>query len=151
MEDKDIFNLEIEKPKPRFTIKEEDVSTTPAPAAEKKNAEQPKQEIKVETKKEIKKVEPKKEEKPKTDEDIVTLTKDLSIRQYPGTWEHILTYKQIAKEDKKNIIKGQVPAIYKAGTEIKVLKRINVIGEEVWGQTRSGYILLSKGKDINYK
>lgn len=151
MEDKDIFNLEIEKPKPRFTIKEEDVSTTPPPVAEKKNAEQPKQEIKVETKKEIKKVEPKKEEKVKTDEDIVVLTKDLSIRQYPGTWEHILTYKQIAKEDKKNIIKGQVPAIYKAGTEVKVLKRINVIGEEVWGQTRSGYILLSKGKDINYK
>ena len=43
MEDKDIFNLEIEKPKPRFTIKEEDVSTTPPPVAEKKNAEQPKQ------------------------------------------------------------------------------------------------------------
>lgn len=150
MEDKDIFNLEIEKPKPRFTIKEDNVSTTPAPAAEK-NEEQPKQEIKVETKKEVKKIEPKKEEKVKTDEDIVVLTKDLSIRQYPGTWEHILTYKQIAKEDKKNIIKGQVPAIYKAGTEVKVLKRINVIGEEVWGQTRSGYILLSKGKDINYK
>ena len=150
MEEKDIFNLEIEKPKPRFTIKGDDVSTTPAPAAEKKNENQPAQEIKVEPKVEAKK-EIKKEEKPKTDEDIVTLTKDLSIRQYPGTWEHILTYKQIAKEDKKNIIKGQVPAIYKAGTEIKVLKRINVIGEEVWGQTRSGYILLSKGKDINYK
>lgn len=150
MEEKDVFNLEIEKPKPRFTIKEDDVSTTPAPAAEKKNENQPVQKIKVEPKVEAKK-EIKKEEKPKTDEDIVILTKDLSIRQYPGTWEHILTYKQIAKEDKKNIIKGQVPAIYKAGTEIKVLKRINVIGEEVWGQTRSGYILLSKGKDINYK
>lgn len=150
MEEKDIFNLEIEKPKPRFTIKEDDVSTTSVPAAEKKNENQPTQKIKVEPKVEAKK-EIKKEEKPKTDEDIVTLTKDLSIRQYPGTWEHILTYKQIAKEDKKNIIKGQVPAIYKAGTEIKVLKRINVIGEEVWGQTRSGYILLSKGKDINYK
>lgn len=150
MEEKDIFNLEIEKPKPRFTIKEDDVSTTPVPAAEKKNENQPAQKTKVEPKVEAKK-EIKKEEKPKTDEDIVTLTKDLSIRQYPGTWEHILTYKQIAKEDKKNIIKGQVPAIYKAGTEIKVLKRINVIGEEVWGQTRSGYILLSKGKDINYK
>lgn len=150
MEEKDIFNLEIEKPKPRFTIKEDDVSTTPVPAVEKKNENQPAQKTKVEPKVEVKK-EIKKEEKPKTDEDIVTLTKDLSIRQYPGTWEHILTYKQIAKEDKKNIIKGQVPAIYKAGTEIKVLKRINVIGEEVWGQTRSGYILLSKGKDINYK
>ena len=150
MEEKDVFNLEIEKPKPRFTIKEDDVSTTPVSAAEKKNENQSAQEIKVEPKVEAKK-EIKKEEKPKTDEDIVTLTKDLSIRQYPGTWEHILTYKQIAKEDKKNIIKGQVPAIYKAGTEIKVLKKINVIGEEVWGQTRSGYILLSKGKDINYK
>ena len=148
MEEKDIFNLEIEKPKPRFTIKEDDASTTLMPAAEKKDENQPAQKVepKVEVKKEIKK-----EEKSKTDEDIVTLTKDLSIRQYPGTWEHILTYKQIAKEDKKNIIKGQVPAIYKAGTEVKVLKRINVIGEEVWGQTRSGYILLSKGKDINYK
>lgn len=150
MEEKDIFNLEIEKPKPRFTIKEDNTTTTPASAAEKKNENQPVQEIKVEPKVEAKK-EIKKEEKSKTDEDIVTLTKDLSIRQYPGTWEHILTYKQIAKEDKKNIIKGQVPAIYKAGTEIKVLKRINVIGEEVWGQTCSGYILLSKGKDINYK
>ena len=149
MEEKDIFNLEIEKPKPRFTIKEDNTSTTSVPA-EKKNENQSVQEIKVEPKAEVKK-EIKKEEKPKTDEDIVILTKDLSIRQYPGTWEHILTYKQIAKEDKKNIIKGQVPAIYKAGTEVKVLKRINVIGEEVWGQTRSGYILLSKGKDINYK
>ena len=150
MEEKDIFNLEIEKPKPRFTIKEDNTPTTPVPAVEKKNENQSVQEIKVESKTEVKK-EIKKEEKPKTDEDIVILTKDLSIRQYPGTWEHILTYKQIAKEDKKNIIKGQVPAIYKAGTEVKVLKRINVIGEEVWGQTRSGYILLSKGKDINYK
>ena len=88
MEEKDIFNLEIEKPKPRFTIKEDNVSTTPAPAAEKKNENQPVQEIKVEPKVEAKK-EIKKEEKSKTDEDIVTLTKDLSIRQYPGTWEHI--------------------------------------------------------------
>lgn len=136
-----VFNLEInEKPKPKFTIKETPKETpTESPAT--------KPEPKVETKKEVKK-ETKSEESKK---DIVTLQQDLYIRQYPGFWEHVLTYKQVTKQDKQNIIKGQVYAILKQGTQVEIHRRINVIGGEVWGEISSGYIILSSKDGVYAK
>lgn len=136
-----VFNLETnEKPKPKFTIKETPKETpTESPTA--------KPELKVETKKEVKK-ETKPEESQK---DIVTLQQDLYIRQYPGFWEHVLTYKQVTKQDKQNIIKGQVYAILKQGTQVEIHRRINVIGGEVWGEISSGYIILSSKDGVYVK
>ena len=132
-----IFNLETsEKPKPKFTIKE-----TPKETPKESPAAKP--EPKVEPKKEVKSEEPKK--------DIVTLQQDLYIRQYPGFWEHVLTYKQVTKQDKQNIVKGQVYAILKQGTQVEIRRRINVIGGEVWGEISSGYIILSSKDGVYAK
>ena len=126
----ELFNLDNnntikEKPKPKFVIKE--------------------------TKEEAKKEEVKKEEvkKEEVKKDIVTLKQNLYIRQYPGFWEHVLTYKQVTKEDRKNIVKGETYAILKEGTSVEIRKRINVIGDEVWGEISSGYIIL-KSKESEY-
>ena len=136
-----IFNLETsEKPKPKFTIKETPKETPKESPAAKP---EPKVEPKVEPKKEVKSEELKK--------DIVTLQQDLYIRQYPGFWEHVLTYKQVTKQDKQNIVKGQVYAILKQGTQVEIRRRINVIGGEVWGEISSGYIILSSKDGIYAK
>jgi hypothetical protein len=136
-----IFNLETsEKPKPKFTIKEIPKETQKESPAAKP---EPKVETKVEPKKEVKSEEPKK--------DIVTLQQDLYIRQYPGFWEHVLTYKQVTKQDKQNIVKGQVYAILKQGTQVEIRRRINVIGGEVWGEISSGYIILSSKDGVYAK
>lgn len=130
----ELFNLNDdntikEKPKPKFVIKETKEAVK-------------KEEVK---KEEIKKEEVKKE----TKKDIVTLKRNLYIRQYPGFWEHVLTYKQVTKEDRKNIVKGETYAILKEGTSVEIRKRINVIGDEVWGEISSGYIIL-KSKESEY-
>ena len=125
----ELFNLDDnntikEKPKPKFIIKE--------------------------TKEVAKKGEIKKEEvKKEIEKDIVTLKRNLYIRQYPGFWEHVLTYKQVTKEERKNIVKGEIYAILKEGTSVEIRKRINVIGDEVWGEISSGYIIL-KSKESEY-
>lgn len=130
----ELFNLDDnntikEKPKPKFIIKETK---------------------EVAKKGEIKKEEVKKEEvKKEIEKDIVTLKRNLYIRQYPGFWEHVLTYKQVTKEDRKNIVKGEIYAILKEGTSVEIRKRINVIGDEVWGEISSGYIIL-KSKESEY-
>ena len=135
----ELFNLDNnntikEKPKPKFVIKET-------------KEEIKKEEVK---KEEVKKEEVKKEEvKKETKKDIVTLKRNLYIRQYPGFWEHVLTYKQVTKEDRKNIVKGKTYAILKEGTSVEIRKRINVIGDEVWGEISSGYIIL-KSKESEY-
>lgn len=134
--EENIFDLDNninEKPKPKFVIKE----------TSKKAPQEPSKEEKVEVKQEV--------VTEKTNEDIVTLQRDLYIRQYPGFWEHVLTYKQITKEDKKNIIKGQVYAILKKGTQVKIRRRINIIGGEVWGEISSGYIILSSKDGVYAK
>jgi len=140
-----VFNLETgEKPKPKFTIKETSKETPQeSPAAKPEPKVETKVEPKKEVKKEIKPEEPKK--------DIVTLQQDLYIRQYPGFWEHVLTYKQVTKQDKQNIIKGQVYAILKQGTQVEIRRRINVIGGEVWGEISSGYIILSSKDGVYAK
>ena len=136
-----VFNLETnEKPKPKFTIKETPKETPiESPAAKP----EPKVELKKEVKKETNPEEPKK--------DIVTLQQDLYIRQYPGFWEHVLTYKQVTKQDKQNIVKGQVYAILKQGTQVEIRRRINIIGGEVWGEISSGYIILSSKDGVYAK
>lgn len=140
-----VFNLETnEKPKPKFTIKETPKETSQESPTAKS---EPKVETKVEPKKEVKK-EIKPEESKK---DIVTLQQDLYIRQYPGFWEHVLTYKQVTKQDKQNIVKGQVYAILKKGTQVEIRRRINVIGGEVWGEISSGYIILSSKDGVYAK
>ena len=136
------FNLDDtnEKPKPKFVIKD----TTPAKEETKEViVEDAKKNIEAESKKEeIKNI-------VKKDKDIVTLKRNLYIRQYPGFWEHVLTYKQVTKEDKKNIVKGETYAILKEGTTVEIRRRINVIGDEVWGEISSGYIIL-KSKESEY-
>lgn len=136
----ELFNLDNdntikEKPKPKFVIKETKEET--------KKEEVKKEEVK----KEVVKKEVVKENE--TKKDIVTLKRNLYIRQYPGFWEHVLTYKQVTKEDKKNIVKGETYAILKEGTSVEIRKRINVIGDEVWGEISSGYIIL-KSKESDY-
>lgn len=140
-----VFNLETnEKPKPKFTIKETPKETSQeSPTAKSEPKVETKVEPKKEVKKEIKSEEPKK--------DIVTLQQDLYIRQYPGFWEHVLTYKQVTKQDKQNIVKGQVYAILKKGTQVEIRRRINVIGGEVWGEISSGYIILSSKDGVYAK
>lgn len=140
-----VFNLETnEKPKPKFTIKE---TPKEVPQESPMTKSEPKVETKVEPKKEVKKeIKP---EEPK--KDIVTLQQDLYIRQYPGFWEHVLTYKQVTKQDKQNIVKGQVYAILKKGTQVEIRRRINIIGGEVWGEISSGYIILSSKDGVYAK
>ena len=135
----ELFNLDDnntikEKPKPKFVIKEtkEEIKKEEVKKEEVKKEKVIKEEVKKDTKK-----------------DIVTLKRNLYIRQYPGFWEHVLTYKQVTKEDRKNIVKGETYAILKEGTSVEIRKRINVIGDEVWGEISSGYIIL-KSKESEY-
>lgn len=139
----ELFNLDDnntikEKPKPKFVIKETKEAV--------KKEEIKKEEVK---KEEVKKEVVKEKENKGAKKDIVTLKRNLYIRQYPGFWEHVLTYKQVTKEDKKNIVKGETYAILKEGTSVEIRKRINVIGDEVWGEISSGYIIL-KSKESEY-